>query len=207
MQPAYPESMVRWEPNAQGRLGQAAFELFTERGFEQVTVAEIAERAGLTERTFFRYFADKREVLFAGAQGFQDLFVSSVAAAPDSAAPIDAVAEALYAAAAMMMAHEAGARSRAAIIAAHPDLRERELVKLAVVAAEVAEALGPRGGTAPAATLAAEAGLAVFRTAFGRWIAAPGGPDLARLIAEALGELKAVAAGASSAPAPAASRG
>src|SRR5580693_6604197 len=175
--------MVRWEPGARGRLGQAAFELFTERGFEQVTVAEIAERAGLTERTFFRYFADKREVLFAGAQGFQDLFVSSVAAAPDSAAPIDAVAEALYAAAAMMMAHEAGARSRAAIIAAHPDLRERELVKLAVVAAEVAEALRRRGVTEPAATLAAEAGLAVFRTAFGRWIAAPGGPDLARLIA------------------------
>jgi hypothetical protein len=107
----------------------------------------------------------------------------------------------------MMMAHEAGARSRAAIIAAHPDLRERELVKLAVVAAEVAEALRRRGVTEPAATLAAEAGLAVFRTAFGRWIAAPGGPDLARLIAEALGELKAVAAGASSAPAPAASRG
>jgi AcrR family transcriptional regulator len=154
MQPAYPESMVRWEPNAQGRLGQAAFELFTERGFEQVTVAEIAERAGLTERTFFRYFADKREVLFAGAQGFQDLFVSSVAAAPDSAAPIDAVAEALYAAAAMMVAHEAGARSRAAIIAAHPDLRERELVKLAVVAAEVAEALGELKAVAAAASSA-----------------------------------------------------
>ena len=73
---------MRWEPGARGRLGQAAFELFTERGFEQVTVAEIAERAGLTERTFFRYFADKREVLFAGAEGFQDLFVSSVAERP-----------------------------------------------------------------------------------------------------------------------------
>jgi AcrR family transcriptional regulator len=96
--------MVRWEPNARGRLGQAAFELFTERGFEQVTVAEIAERAGLTERTFFRYFADKREVLFAGADGFQELFVSGVAGAPDSAAPIDAVAGALYAAAAIAFA-------------------------------------------------------------------------------------------------------
>ena len=79
MQPAYSEGMVRWEPGARGRLGQAAFELFTERGFEQVTVAEIAERAGLTERTFFRYFADKREVLFAGADGFQGVFVSAVA--------------------------------------------------------------------------------------------------------------------------------
>ena len=78
MPPAYHGGMVRWEPNARGRLGQAAFELFVERGFEQVTVAEIAERARLTERTFFRYFADKREVLFAGTDGFQELFVSSV---------------------------------------------------------------------------------------------------------------------------------
>ena len=166
MRPAYPEGMVRWEPNARGRLGQAAFELFTERGFEQVTVAEIAERAGLTERTFFRYFADKREVLFAGAEGFQDLFVSGVAGAPDSAAPIDAVAGALYAAAAMFMAHADGVRRRSAIIAAHPDLRERELVKLATVAAAVADALRRRGVTDPAAALTAEAGLAVFRIAF-----------------------------------------
>jgi AcrR family transcriptional regulator len=187
--------MVRWEPNARGRLGQAAFELFTERGFEQVTVAEIAERAGLTERTFFRYFADKREVLFAGADGFQDLFVSSVAGAPDSAAPIEAVAAALYAAAATFIAHEDGVRRRAAIIAAHPDLRERELVKLATVAAAVADALRRRGVSDPAAALTAEAGLAVFRIAFARWIAAPGGPDLAALIAESLDELKLVAAG------------
>ena len=166
MQPAYPEGMVRWEPGARGRLGQAAFELFTERGFEQVTVAEIAERAGLTERTFFRYFADKREVLFAGAEGFQELFVSGVAGAPDSAAPIDAVAGALSAAAAMFMAHEDGVRRRSAIIAAHPDLRERELVKLSTVAAAVADALRRRGVTDPAASLTAEAGLAVFRIAF-----------------------------------------
>ena len=186
---------MRWEPNARGRLGEAAFELFTERGFEQVTVAEIAERAGLTERTFFRYFADKREVLFAGADGFQEIFVSGVASAPDSAAPIEAVAGALYAAAAMFLAHEGGARRRAAIIAAHPDLRERELVKLATVASAVADALRRRGVTDPAASLTAEAGLAVFRIAFARWIAAPDGPDLAQLIAEALDELKLVAAG------------
>ena len=192
---AYPEGMVRWEPGARGRLGQAAFELFTERGFEQVTVAEIAERAGLTERTFFRYFADKREVLFAGAEGFQELFVSGVASAPDSAAPIDAVAGALSAAAAMFMAHEDGVRRRSAIIAAHPDLRERELVKLSTVAAAVADALRRRGVTDPAASLTAEAGLAVFRIAFAAWIADPDGPDLAQLIAEALDELRSVAAG------------
>ena len=195
MESAYHEGMVRWEPNARGRLGQAAFELFTERGFEQVTVAEIAERAGLTERTFFRYFADKPEVLFAGAEGFKDLFVSSVAGAPDSAAPIDAVAGALYAAAALFTAHADGVRRRTAIVAAHPDLRERELVKLASVAAAVADALRRRGVTDPAAALAAVAGLAVFRIAFGRWIGAPDGPDLAQLITESLDELKAVAAG------------
>ncbi|HEX4287446.1 MAG TPA: TetR family transcriptional regulator [Trebonia sp.] len=187
--------MVRWEPGARGRLGQAAFELFTERGFEQVTVAEIAERAGLTERTFFRYFADKREVLFAGADGFQGLFVSTVASAPGSAAPIDAVAAALYAAAAMFTAHEDGVRRRSAIIAAHPDLRERELIKLATVAAAIAEALRGRGVTDPAASLTAEAGIAIFKIAFARWLAAPTGPDLAKLIAESLEELKLVAAG------------
>src|ERR1700690_3655774 len=101
MRPAYPEGMVRWEPGARGRLGQAAFELFLERGFEQVTVAEIAERAGLTERTFFRYFTDKREVLFAGAVVLSDLMVSAVTNAPESAAPIDAIAAALDAAGTM----------------------------------------------------------------------------------------------------------
>jgi len=95
----------------------------------------------------------------------------------------------------MFLAHEGGVRRRAAIIAAHPDLRERELVKLATVASAVADALRRRGVTDPAASLTAEAGLAVFRIAFARWIAAPDGPDLARLIAESLDELKLVAAG------------
>ena len=82
--------MGRWQPNARGRLEQAALELYVERGFEQTTVEEIARRAGLTERTFFRHFADKREVLFAGAASLQDLLVRSVASAPDAATPIDA---------------------------------------------------------------------------------------------------------------------
>src|ERR1700759_431772 len=87
--------MVRWEPNARGRLQQAALELYAERGFEQTTVAEIAKRAGLTERTFFRYFADKREVLFWRSEDLRELLVTSIASAPPAAAPIEAMAIAL----------------------------------------------------------------------------------------------------------------
>src|SRR4051794_2005292 len=90
--------MSRWEPDARGRLGQAAMELYRERGFEQTTVAEIARRAGVTERTFFRHYADKREVLFAGSEALQERMVEALEAAP-AIAPLDAVAAALAAAA------------------------------------------------------------------------------------------------------------
>src|SRR5580658_10251698 len=92
---AYDACVGRWEPNARGRLEIAALELYDERGFEQTTVVEIVNGAGVTERTFFRYFADKREVLFSGAETLQDLLVTNVAGTPDSAAPIDAVITAL----------------------------------------------------------------------------------------------------------------
>src|ERR1044071_5253707 len=94
--------MSRWEPNARGRLEQAPLELYTERGFDQTTVAEIAERAGLTERTFFRHFADKREVLFAGASMVQEELVTAVRKAPDSLPAMDAVAAGLEAVAAAL---------------------------------------------------------------------------------------------------------
>jgi len=191
----YYRGMGRWEPNARGRLEQAAMELFIERGFEHTTVAEIAKRAGLTERTFFRYFADKREVLFAGAGTLQEFFVSTVASAPDSAAPIDAVAAALEAAGALLQERREGARQRQAVIAAHAELRERELIKLASLASALAGALRRRGVTEPAASLAAEAGIAVFRIAFERWISETSQPDLPQLIRESLDELKAVTAG------------
>jgi AcrR family transcriptional regulator len=91
--------MTRWEPNASGRLQQAALELYSERGYDQTTVTEIAKRAGLTERTFFRYFADKREVLFYGSGILQDRLVQWIDDAPDTVSPIDAVGGALAAAA------------------------------------------------------------------------------------------------------------
>jgi AcrR family transcriptional regulator len=187
--------MSRWEPDARGRLERAAMELYVERGFEQATVAEIAARAGLTERTFFRHFADKREVLFAGAGQLQDFLVSTLASSPDSVAPIDAVAAALEAAGALLQERRDYARQRQAIIAANAELQERELIKLAALATALAGTLRRRGVADPAASLAAEAGIAVFRIAFERWVAEACQRDLPLVIRESLDELKAVTAG------------
>jgi AcrR family transcriptional regulator len=187
--------MGRWEPNARGRLELAALDLYLERGFEQTTTAEIARRAGLTERTFFRYFADKREVLFGGHGDLRDFIVSAVASSPDSAAPIDSVIGALESVGAVFLARREYSRQRQAVIDANDELRERELIKLAALASTIAEVLRGRGVGDLAASLAAEAGIAVFKVAFERWISETGQPDLAKLIREAFEELKAVTAG------------
>ncbi len=191
----YNHGMSRWEPNARGRLEQAALELYIERGFEQTTVAEIAEQAGLTERTFFRYFADKREVLFGGQDVLQDLFVSIVTGVPESVAPIDAVAAALEAAGALIQERGEFALKRQTVIAANPGLQERELLKLASLATALTGALRRRGVNDPAASLTAEAGIAVFKIAFERWINEGGRQDLPQVIRESFDELKAVTAG------------
>jgi AcrR family transcriptional regulator len=170
-------------------------ELFGEHGFEQTTVAEIAARAGLTERTFFRHYADKREVLFGGSSGFTKLLTQSVAAAPAGATPIDAIAAALATAGDMFAQRLDHARQRQRIIDAHADLQERELIKLASLAAALAEALRQRGVGDTAARLAAEAGIAVFKIAFDRWIAQPNATPLSDIIRHSLAELKAVTAG------------
>lgn len=170
-------------------------ELYIERGFEQTTVAEIARRAGLTERTFFRHFADKREVLFWGAAALQEHLVNAVASTPDPAAPIDAIAAAIEVAGGLLQERREGARQRQAIIAANTELQERELIKLAALASALAGALRRRGVSEPAASLTAEAGIAVFKIAFGLWIDEACEQDLPRLIQESLDELKAVTAG------------
>jgi AcrR family transcriptional regulator len=187
--------MSRWEPNAAGRLEQAALELYVERGFEQTTVAEVAKRAGLTERTFFRHFAAKREVLFWGQGALQEIFVGAVASAPDSTAPLDAVAAALETAAALLEERRESARRRQTVIAANAELQERELIKLASLASAMADALRRRGVGEPAASLTAEVGIAVFRVAFERWINEPNQRDFPQFIRESLDELKAVTAG------------
>lgn len=187
--------MGRWEPNARGRLEEAALALYGERGFEQVTVAEIADRAGLTERTFFRYFADKREVLFWGAGALQELLVGAVAGAPDAVAPLDAIEAALQAASVLLQERRDSVRRRQAVIVASAELRERELIKLAALAAALAGALRERGVSEPAASLAAEAGIAVFKIAFERWIdEAEPAPDLSEVIAAGLDDLHVLTA-------------
>jgi AcrR family transcriptional regulator len=194
--------MGRWEPNARGRLQQAAFELFAERGFEQATVTEIAKRAGLTERTFYRHFADKPEVFFAGLDELSVSLLAAIAAAPDAAAPIEVVGAALETVTTDLQDHRGGARLRQGIIAANAELQERELIKLARTADAIADALRRRGVKDPTARLAAEAGIAVFRTAWGQWASdgadgadGAGDPSLPRLIRESLSALKAVTAG------------
>lgn len=187
--------MARWEPGARGRLEEAALALYAERGFESATVAEIAERAGLTERTFFRYFGDKREVLFGGAGTLQEQLLTPVADAPDSVAPIEAVAAGLDAAAALLQERREFARRRQAVIAASAELRERELIKLASLAEALAETLRRRGVEEPAASLAAEIGIGIFRTAFDRWIDDANEQPFPRLIHESLEQVKALATG------------
>src|ERR1700726_1622547 len=118
-------AMTRWEPDARGRLEKAAMELFQERGYVETTVAEIADRAGLTERTFFRYFADKREVLFSGSAGLEKLLVDHVIGAAPGMAPLSAVSAALEATTPMFEERRAFARKRQRLIATHADLQER----------------------------------------------------------------------------------
>jgi AcrR family transcriptional regulator len=168
-------------------------DLYSERGFESTTVAEIAERAGLTERTFFRHFADKREVLFWGAGALQEFLVGKVDDAQGSLPPVEAIAAALAASdEAIFEQRREFARRRQAIIASNAELQERELIKLASLASALTDALRRRGVADPTARLAAEAGIAVFKVAFERWTADTGNRTLAQFIRESMDEMKAV---------------
>src|SRR5882724_7168801 len=143
--------MARWQPDAHGRLQQAALELFEQRGYEDTTVAEIAERAGLTKRTFFRYFADKREVLFSGSEGFEQAFVDGIENAPPSASPLEAIGVGLDGTAVFLRGRSEVAPRRQAILDATPELQERERTKMASLAGAGTEALRRRGVDEPAA--------------------------------------------------------
>ncbi|WP_416966629.1 TetR family transcriptional regulator [Streptomyces sp. 4F14] len=185
--------MSRWQPDARGRLAKAALDLYDERGFERTTVAEIAQRAGLTERTFFRHYADKREVLFGGTGELLDRVTASAAHVPRDARPLDVVLAVLDGTAEDFPdTRRSYARRRQAVIDAHPELRERELIKLADFSAALSGVLRERGVPVREAALAAEAATAVFKVAFARWIEEDGGPGLGPLMRETLAALRAV---------------
>lgn len=161
--------MGRWQPGAGGRLQAAALELYAAHGFESTTVAQIAERAGVTERTFFRHFADKREVLFAGSDVLREVLLTALHAEPAHAPPLDQVGAALRAVA-VLLTDLPRSRQRQVVIAATPELQERELSKMGFWVAALRDGLRARHTTEPTASLAAEAGVAAFRIAFQRWL-------------------------------------
>ena len=184
--------MVRWEPDTRERLREAALGLYTAKGYDETTVAEIAGSVGVTERTFFRHFADKREVLFGGSELLQQDFVNGVAAAP-SGSPLEVVRSAILSAVGFFAEDRRPySRRRQAIIAANPELQERELIKMASLAGALAGALRERGVAEPAATLAAESGVTVFRMAFELWIAEGAEQPLAEIERELFAALKAL---------------
>ncbi len=186
--------MTRWKPDAAGRLTAAALALFDEQGYDATTVAEIAERAGLSKRTFFRHFEDKREVLFGGSEELVRRWTEAVASAPAGAAPLSAVAAAFGSLAGMFEERHAFARVRARVVEANPELQERELIKLQTLAGAVADALRARGVKANEAVLAAQAGVTVFHVAFARWVAQDDPAAFRGLLDESLRELRGVAA-------------
>src|ERR1700729_1947643 len=151
--------MGRWQPDARARLQEAALALYGERGYDETTVAEIAERAGLTKRTFFRYFTDKREVLFSGSEIFEETVIKGVLDAPARATPLDAVPAGLDASALVFEQIPDRAGKRQALLDANPELQERERAKLAKLSGSVAAALRERGVADPGAGLAADAGM------------------------------------------------
>jgi AcrR family transcriptional regulator len=187
--------MTRWEPDASGRLQQAALELFSERGFDSTTVAEIAERAGLTKRTFFRHFADKREVLFAGSDLFVEVIVTAIAAQPEAVASLDAVAAGFKECATKLFDERRDdASRRQRVIDANPELAEREMIKRSLLADAITVVLRDRGVGDPAAALIAWAGVTVFWAAFMRWTEPANGRSLAELIDDGIEQLRVATA-------------
>ncbi len=164
--------MGRWQPGATERLVAAAVDLFTEQGYDATTVAQIAERAGVTKSTFFRHFSDKRELLVAGQQTLSRLLADGITAAPASASPLEAIAAGLERASGAMgpANRELGPRLKAAV-AASTELQARDALKSVSLAAAMTAALIARGVPDPTAHLAGELGVLAFKRGYARWSA------------------------------------
>lgn len=150
------------------RLRVAALTLFDAQGFDQTTATQIAEHAGVNRRTFFRYFADKRDVLFED-EALRDLLLRGMAAAPAALPPIEAIRFAFRSAAPLLEANGSVAGLRRKVIAATPTLRERALGRAAMLADELAARLGDRGVDSHLAALASRVGMAACDLAVSTW--------------------------------------
>ena len=183
--------MPRWEPDGVQRLQAAAYDLFDEQGFERTTVADIAKRAGLTQRTFFNHFADKREVLFDLSSEFQSEVVREISACADTVPPLEAVVRALQATTATVFEQRrATVTRRHRIVEANPELQERELSKRAALTDAIAAALRERGVDASTSFLVASAGMLVQQTAVQQWMQPAESRPLRELLRDALHSLR-----------------
>jgi AcrR family transcriptional regulator len=187
--------MGRWQPGARERLVVAAVDLFTEQGYDDTTVAQIAERAGVTRSTFFRHFPDKRDVLAAGQETLGRLLAEGITDAPQGATPLEAVAAGLERVSGEMTAFNRGLGPRLkAAVAASTELQERDALKSVGLAAAMTEALAGRGIPDPVAHVAGELGVLAFRRGYAAWTAAGDG-ELGPHTRQALDELRAASAG------------
>jgi len=191
----YDNDVGRWQPDARGRLEQAAYELFRDQGYDRTTVAEISARAGLTERTFFRHYADKREVLFGGAAFLEAELVRALDSLPKGGSAMDAMRIAVETIAGHMRGRRDLARERRAIIAAHPELQERDHAKRAALTRALAEAMRRRGMPEPEASLNADVAVAVFYVAFSRWLDEAQQRDLVEIVREGFDHIAALGSG------------
>lgn len=189
--------MARWEPGARERLVVAAVDLFAEQGYDATTVAQIAERAGVTKSTLFRHFPDKREILVAGQETLSRLLAEGISEAPAAASPLEAVAAGLQRVSEAMgqMSRDLGPRMKAAI-AASTELQERDALKSVGLAAAMTAALIDRGVADPAAQLAAELGVLAFKRGYTQWSIEERDSEhqLAHYTLAALDELRAASA-------------
>ncbi|MFE3189541.1 TetR/AcrR family transcriptional regulator [Nocardia sp. NPDC059240] len=195
--------MSRWAPDARERLEVAALELFVENGYAETTVAHIAERAGVNRATYFRHFADKREVLFGGEDILAERFGAGIRSAAPGATPIECLRTAFAAADAVMTEQQrAKVAQRVLVVAANTEVQERGLLKHARIAGTINAALRERGADELTARLAAEVGVLAFRVAVERWMKSTGGESFSHHAASALTDLQARATTFDSNPAP-----
>jgi AcrR family transcriptional regulator len=187
--------MARWQPDADRRLALAALELFAERGYENTTVIEIAERAGLTKSTFFRHFPDKREVL-SGGNTMPRLLAEGIAAAPANVRPLEAVAYALDMAGqeVFVPTHRDFGVCRRAVISASAELQEREALKGLALVASIAEALRLRGVPDITAQMAAQTGTLALKLAYDRWLESDDEAEFGTVARRTLDELQTATA-------------